>query len=235
MSEAPTEPGHQRPDAFWQEILDARAVAPPPWSSAFPAKLPGGRILFLPIRPLEGTDTAIASLILNQAAFSVQDALADILADALVKYAPDRVGGMPTLGLSLAQAVAQRLGHTRFVPHGTSRKFWYREELSVPLSSITSPDAQKRLYLDPRLTELLRGQNLALIDDAVSTGSSMAAGVELLLKIGVQPTVLGVAMLQTERWQSLSKVAPVVGALRSPLLKRVPGGWDIAGSREKQS
>ena len=34
---------------------------------------------------------------------------------------------------------------------GYSRKFWYDEELSAPVSSITSPGQVKRVYLDPRM------------------------------------------------------------------------------------
>ena len=71
--------------------------------------------------------------------------------------------------------VAAQLGHARYVPLGTSRKFWYREELSVPLSSITTPEQPKRLYVDPRMLPLLEGRRVALIDDVVSSGASMDA------------------------------------------------------------
>ena len=64
--------------------------------------------------------------------------------------------GLPTLGLALASAVARALGHERYVPLGTSRKFWYRDELSAPLSSVTTPDQKKTLYLDPRMTRARR-------------------------------------------------------------------------------
>lgn len=218
-----------QPHAFWQTILPADAAPPPPWTESYPARLPDGRILLLPIRPLAGTDTAIASLILNQAAFAVEEALADALAARLAPHAPDLVVGLPTLGLSLARAVAARLGHSRYVACGTSRKFWYDPALSVPLASITSPETEKRLYLDPRLLPLLQGRRLALIDDVISTGRSIAAGCALLAQAGHRPAVLGAAMLQTDRWRTaVPSDSPVAGVLTSPLLRRDGAGWSPA-------
>jgi adenine/guanine phosphoribosyltransferase-like PRPP-binding protein len=60
-------------------------------------------------------------------------------------YAPQAIIGVPTLGLPLANGVARRLGHPRMVALGTSRKFWYSDDLSEPLSSITSPARQDYL------------------------------------------------------------------------------------------
>lgn len=216
------------PHDFWQET-EAGPPPPPPYGPRFPARLPDGRVLWLPTRELAGTSNALASLILNQASFEVEDQLAGHLATALADYAPDVVVGLPTLGLSLARAVAIRLGHTRFVPLGTSRKFWYDDALSVPLKSITSPGGGKRLYLDPRMVPLLQGRRIALIDDAVSTGSSLVAGVQLLETQGLRPEVFGVAMLQTDRWRAaLEPVAPVCGVFRSPLLERREDGlWPV--------
>ena len=181
----------------------------------------------LPIRPLAQTSNAIASLILNQSSFQVEAALADVLAQRVATHAPDVVVGMPTLGLSLARLVAERLGHRRYVALGTSRKFWYDADLSVPMSSITSPGQAKRLYLDPRMLALLKGARVCLIDDVISSGTSMRAGLDLLAKAGIAPVVIGAAMLQTRRWESLIAAAgvPVVGAFETPLLGHTDAGW----------
>ncbi|SDW65584.1 Phosphoribosyl transferase domain-containing protein [Albimonas donghaensis] len=224
-------PAPMRPQDFWQAVEPAEAAAPAPWTDRFPARLPDGRVLHLPIRPLAGTGNAIASLILNQASFAVEAALADALAERLAPFRPDIVAGLPTLGLPLARAVAERLGHARYAPFGTSRKFWYDEGLSVPLSSITSPDATRRLYLDPRLLPLVEGARVALVDDVISSGTSISAGLGLLARIGVTPVAVGCAMLQTERWRPGLAEAfagppeAVVGAFRSPLLARDGEGW----------
>jgi len=140
--------------------------------------------------------------------------------------------GLPTLGLTLASGTAKKLGHGRYVPLGTSRKFWYREELSVPMSSITSPEQVKRLYLDPRMLPLIENRRVLLVDDVISSGRSIVAALKLLEALGIRPVAIGAAMLQTDAWREpVSAVYPraperVVGVLRTPRLKRLgTGGW----------
>ena len=147
------------------------------------------------------------------------------------RYA-SRTGRWPTLGLTLAAAVARDLGFARYVPLGTSRKFWYEEELSVPLSSITTPEQQKRLYVDPRMLPLIQGKRVALVDDVISSGTSIVSGLSLMRSLGIEPVVVGAAMLQSERWHDkLDQVGPewrsrVVGVFRTPLLSRAcEGAW----------
>ncbi len=201
------------------------------YATAFPVTLSDGRQLLLPIRPLPDGKHALASLIINQASFAVQAALAEQLANKLAGFRPEVIIGLPTLGLTLASAVAERLGHARYVPFGTSRKFWYEERLSVPLSSITTPAGGKRLYLDPRLMPLLEGRRVALIDDVISTGSSIVSGLELLAVAGLAPTVIGAAMLQSERWRDRESTAlahwqeRVVGVFETPILVRTTQGY----------
>lgn len=218
-----------QPYQFWQEVRPASSLdLDPPYADAYPATLPDGRLLLLPIRPLPDGQSALCSLIINQASFVVLDILADHLAARLSRHAPDVVVGLPTLGLTLAAAVATRLGHSRYVPLGTSRKFWYEPRLSVPMSSVTTHD-EKRLYLDPRLLPLLQGRRVALVDDVISTGRSITAGLELLALAGVEPVVIGAAMLQSERWREAPALARredrLTFVIRSPRLRRQNDGW----------
>ena len=219
-----------QPQDFWQNVEPPGAADIA--ADAYPATFADGRLLWLPIRPLPDGVHGLASLIVNQASFAVVEALAQDLATRLAALRVEIVVGLPTLGLTLASAVAARLGHTRYVPLGTSRKFWYREALSTPLTSITTPDQTKRLYIDPRLPPLLEGRRVALIDDVVSSGTSMAAGLRLLEACGVEPVAIGAAMLQTERWRAALDprwVARVHGVFATPLLvKRPDGEWDRA-------
>jgi len=220
-----------QPHDFWQTIYPAGTPDDDrPFSDAYPARLADGRRLLLPIRALADGRHGLASLIVNQASFEVLAALADDLAARLRPHAPDVVVGLPTLGLTLAAAVAERLGHSRYVPCGTSRKFWYVEELSVPMSSVTTHHV-KRLYVDPRMLPLLKGRRVALVDDVISSGTSIVAGLSLMAAVGVEPVAVGAAMLQTDRWRAaltdLSPVWPdrVVGSLATPLLERAGDGW----------
>lgn len=224
------------PHDFWQEIHPPGTFAEEKeFTSFYVAMLEDGRQLRLPIRVLADGDRALASLIVNQASFAVLDALAESLADRIRPLQIDIVAGLPTLGLTLAAAVAQKLGHQRYVPLGTSRKFWYREELSVALSSITTPTQQKRLYIDPRMLPLLQGRRVALIDDVISSGASIVAGLNLLTACGIEPAAIGAAMLQSERWRAtLASAGPqwaarIVGVFATPILEQnAAGRWQAA-------
>jgi adenine/guanine phosphoribosyltransferase-like PRPP-binding protein len=228
-----------RPHEFWQEVYPPASFGlQGRYKDRFPARLHDGCQILLPIRPLPDGKHALASIIINQASFAVQDAIAEGLAVELASFDPEIVVGLPTLGLTLASAVARRFGHARFVPLGTSRKFWYEEDLSVPLSSITSPGHRKRLYVDPRMLPLLRGARVALVDDVISSGVSMAAGIDLMTVCGIEPVVLGVAMLQTERWKSRLREAGEhwPGRLRAvfetPILAlQQDGAWAASSAR----
>lgn len=220
------------PHAFWQH-LDAPGTHPTAlgtvYRGAYPATLPDGRQLLLPIRDLPGGAGAVASLIVNQASFTVEDALADAMAAQWHDTAPDVVVGVPTLGLPMANALARRLEHDRMVPLGTSRKFWYEDALSEPISSITSPGKGKTIYLDPRMVPLLSGRKVLLVDDVVSTGTSLAAVLRLLAKAGIEPAGIAVAMEQGTRWhQTLPHAERLRGAIKSPLLNASGDGYVVA-------
>lgn len=219
------------PHEFWQELYQPGTFASGPVDGGlFAASLPDGRQLALPIRQLPDGQRALASLITNQASFGVQAALAEALAGRLAPYQPEIVVGLPTLGLTLASAVAQHLGHARYVPCGTSRKFWYDDRLSTPMSSVTT-SAERRLYLDPRMLPLLQGRRVALIDDVISTGTSITAGIALLSACGVEPVVIGAAMLQSDRWRERESEQlrdwqeRVVGVFETPILGRHSNEW----------
>lgn len=225
-----------QPHDYWQTIHPPGSFDPAgPHQDSYPAGLPDGGQMLLPIRSLADGRHGIASLIINQASFEVLDALAASLAERLAPFRPDVIVGLPTLGLTLASAVAQKLGHTRYVPFGTSRKFWYLDELSVPMSSITTPHQQKRLFADPRMLQLLKGRRVALVDDVMSSGASMVAGLNLLAGIDIEPVALAVAMLQTERWRSALSACgegwpeKTRSVIATPLLERDSEGlWRAA-------
>jgi adenine/guanine phosphoribosyltransferase-like PRPP-binding protein len=183
----------------------------------------------LPIRPMAADPTqAVASLLVNHASLQVVDTLAAMLGQRLAPHAPEMVIGLPTLGLALAPGVARALGHARYVPMGYSRKFWYDEALSAPVQSITSPTPGKRIYLDPNLRPLIEGRRLALVDDAISTGTTLRAAWDLIESLGGQVVACGVAMLQGRRWVDAlgaERAARVVGVFESPLLRAVDEGW----------
>ena len=211
----------------WQELYRNLTPGVQPDQQSFAVDL-GGQQILLPIRVLPEGDRAVVSLILNQASFRVLDLIADVLAERLAPLAPDVVVAVPTLGLPLAEAVARRLGHSRLVPLGYSRKFWYDEALSLPLSSITTPGGGKRLYVDPPMLPLLKNRRVLVVDDVLSSGASMRTVLALLDRAGIRPMAVGAAMLQGERWV---EAVPdrVIGAFATPILTRGCDGWQAMG------
>jgi adenine/guanine phosphoribosyltransferase-like PRPP-binding protein len=217
---------------YWQELtatIPARFPASPPYRFGYPVRLPCGRFLVLPLRRLPDGDRAVASLIANQVSNAVVSALADHMATRAHELDAEVVVGLPTLGLAFASLVAERLGQPRYVPLGYSRKFWYDDALSEPVSSITSPEAGKQLRLDPNLRSLIEGRRVVLIDDAISSGVTAVAAMRLLHKIGADVAGMVVAMKQTNRWETAVETLPTMLAIRAvygcPLFQRSDAGW----------
>ena len=219
---------------YWQEIVSADGLTvpvDPPYSRGYPARLPDGRYLVLPLRGVPGDpDRCVASLIANHASLDVVDALAGFMAERARAFQAEVVVGLPTLGLAFAPMVARGLGFTRYVPFGYSRKYWYDERLAVPVTSLTTPDAGKLLYVDPNLAGSLAGRRVLVVDDAVSTGQTMLSALELLARCGAEVAGIVVAMCQGQRWRERLVDAggapiPVACAFESPRMRRTPAGW----------
>jgi len=168
----------------------------------------------------------VAGLIANQASFQVIDRLTEWMAERARRFDVEMVVGLPTLGHVVAPGVARLLEHPNWVAAGFTRKLWYDEALSVPVASVTSPQAGRRLWLDPRVLPRLRGRRVLLVDDVMSTGRSMQAGLALLRVAGIVPVAVSVAMIQGDRWHADWDAAiPVSGAFATPVFRRGPDGW----------
>ncbi|MGI4955852.1 MAG: phosphoribosyltransferase, partial [Janthinobacterium lividum] len=177
-------------------------------------------------------DVAVAGLIVNQASFAVLDQLAAWLTPAAAALRPDVVIGLPTLGHVVGAGLARALGHSNWVAPSVTRKRWYDDRLSVPLSSITSPaggaNTGRRMWLDPRMLQRLAGRRVLLVDDVISTGQSALAGLALLRQAGIVPVGLAVAMIQTRRWTAIwPPELPVVAAFETPLFTCGPLCWTV--------
>jgi adenine/guanine phosphoribosyltransferase-like PRPP-binding protein len=213
-------------EGFWQSFSAAPPIAGPPYTTGFPVQVAKDKFLLLPIRQLPGgRDRAVASLILNQASFAVLDGIAEAMAACARAFRPEVIVGLPTLGLTVAPLVARHLGFTNYVALGYSRKFWYEDALSVSVSSITSPDQAKRLFLDPNLKPRLERRRALLIDDVVARGTTLSAAHRLLAALPVEIAGAVVAMAQTETWRSAIPNFDLKAVFESPLLERRGDGW----------
>jgi adenine/guanine phosphoribosyltransferase-like PRPP-binding protein len=208
---------------FWQTFAPPDDGDEGPFIDHFPAPMPDGSRLALPLR--DYGDIAVAGFIANQAAIGVAKRIGGWMAKAARDVGADVVVGMPTLGQVFAPLVAEALGHANWVAPGWSRKRWYDEALSVVASSSTAP-AERRLWIDPRIVHRLAGRRVLLVDDVISTGSSALAGVALLERAGVRPVALLLAMAQGDRWRPTWPAdIPVRAAFATPIFARAPGGW----------
>ncbi len=94
---------------YWQEILsadDPSGQRTAPYRYCFPARFPDGRILELPLRAVPNSDRAVASLIANQASFTVTETLISSMVSLAENMRPDLIVGLPTLGLAFAPGIA---------------------------------------------------------------------------------------------------------------------------------
>jgi adenine/guanine phosphoribosyltransferase-like PRPP-binding protein len=228
------EPTFDPTTKYWQSIVTAEELTvpqQPPYQRGYPAPLPDGRFLVLPLRPIPNDPNGcVASLIANHASMEVIESLSDIMAHRAREFNADVVVGLPTLGLAFAPLVAKRLGFTRYIPFGYSRKYWYRDDLAVPVQSLTTPDFSKLLFVDPNLVEEIRGRRVLVVDDAVSTGQTMVSALKLLKLCGAKIAGIAVAMRQSWRWREklvddMGAAIPLAYVFDSPRMVRQDDGW----------
>jgi adenine/guanine phosphoribosyltransferase-like PRPP-binding protein len=213
-------------EGFWQTFSDTPEVDGPPYTTRYAVQVAKDKFLSLPIRELPGgQNRAVASLIANQASFAVLDGLSEAMAECARSFHPDVIVGLPTLGLAVAPLVARHLGFSNYVALGYSRKFWYDDKLSVSVSSITTPDQNKRLFLDPNLITRLQGRRVLLLDDVVARGTTLSAAQRLFAPISVNLVGAIAAMAQTNAWLKTLRDLELKVVFTSPLFERRSDGW----------
>lgn len=219
--------------SYQVKLIPAAQMPPqaPPYQDTYTVKLIDGSGLELPLQPFPNGQGAIALLMSNQTSFAVEEAIAPMLTKLAKTFEPEAIAGIPTLGLDYARLVARQLGFPHYVALGNSRKFWYDQALSIPVVSVTSPDAQKSLYLDPALVERVAGQRTLVVDDVINTGTTAVAAIRLLEQAGANVVGLVVVLTEGYQWQDcLGSLASdwtqkVRGLGHIPLFERVEEGW----------
>lgn len=86
-------------------------------------------------------------------------------------------------GIQLAHEIARNLDKESFIVARKSVKAYMNNPISVEVNSITTANTQK-LYLDLKDAEKIKGKRVALVDDVISTGQSIAALEALVEKAG---------------------------------------------------
>lgn len=137
------------------------------------------------------------------------------------------VVGTATLGIPVAIEVSRALGLDRYVIVQKSPKIHLADALSETITAITSKGSQK-LLLDRAAVPLLAGRRALVVDDVVSTGSSLAGTLRLVRAAGAD--VVGLGAVLTEGWawrETLGADAGLLTALgHIPQFRRGVDGWE---------
>ena len=86
-------------------------------------------------------------------------------------------------GIALAYEISRRLNMPEFIVVRKSIKPYVRSFLHDSVRSITTEDEQE-LFLDEADAEKLKGKKVAIVDDVISKGASLAAAERLVRKAG---------------------------------------------------
>ncbi|GAB0113380.1 phosphoribosyltransferase family protein [Acidisoma sp. C75] len=159
----------------------------------------GGVETRLPIVALNDS-LAIALLMVIDEGVAFTARAGAALAEIARPLAPDIVVGAATLGIPVAIEVSRALGRDRYVILQKSPKIHLADALRESVTSVTSHGVQS-LLLDRRAVPLLAGRRVFVVDDVVSTGSSLAAMLRLLRRAGAEIAGIGVVLTEGHAWR----------------------------------
>jgi adenine/guanine phosphoribosyltransferase-like PRPP-binding protein len=114
---------------------------------------------------------------------------------------PDIVVGAATLGIPVVIEVSRALGLDQYVIAQKSPKIHLGDALVQEVQSVTTA-AKQRLMLDRRAVPLLAGRRVAVVDDVVATGSSLAATFRLARSAGADIVGAGVILTEGHEWKN---------------------------------
>ncbi len=103
----------------------------------------------------------------------------------LLKIAPahDVIITAESKGIPLAHEMARQAGEHRYLLARKATKLYMKNVFGVEVDSITT-DHRQHLYLDGADAEYMRGKNVLIVDDVISTGESLKALEKLVTEAG---------------------------------------------------
>jgi adenine/guanine phosphoribosyltransferase-like PRPP-binding protein len=158
-----------------------------------------GEPVTLPIVPIN-QKLAISLLMVIDMGVTFGERIGEALADHLRPLKPDIIVGAATLGIPVVIEVSRALGLDQYVIAQKSPKIHLADALVQELESVTSAGKQ-RLMLDRRSVPLLAGRRVAVVDDVVATGSSLAATFALARAAGAEIVGAGVILTEGHDWR----------------------------------
>jgi adenine/guanine phosphoribosyltransferase-like PRPP-binding protein len=189
----------------------------------YPTRI-GSQSVDLPLVPVSD-DCTIALLICVDLGVHFAEVAGGELAELLAPARPELVVSVATMGIPLAIEVSRALGLDDYLILHKTPKIHLGESLAEPVRSITTDHAQM-LRMDPDRVEVVRGRRVAVVDDVLSTGASMAAALSLVRRVGGDPVAIGVLMTEGQAWRETlgSDRARVVSLGSVPLFRPDPPG-----------
>jgi adenine/guanine phosphoribosyltransferase-like PRPP-binding protein len=185
----------------------------------------GSQHVELPLIPLSDT-FAIALLMTIDHGLRFLSTSGAELAALVADTAPDIVAAPATLGIPVALEVTRALGLDDFLVLQKTPKVHMDDAYAEALTSITT-DRPQTLLLDRARAHAVAGRRVVLVDDVVSTGSSIAAALRLLRVAGADVVAVGALLTEGSGWKAaLGADAGLVRTLGSiPVFDAADGGW----------
>ena len=87
-------------------------------------------------------------------------------------------------GLQLTHCVARELGHKLYAVARKSKKLYMQDGIEVVIESSITMGKEQKLYLSKHDADLLKGKNVGIVDDVISTGASLEGIEKLVEKAG---------------------------------------------------
>jgi adenine phosphoribosyltransferase len=186
----------------------------------------GSQEIELPIVAIS-EDAAIALLMTIDRGIGFMSRAGVDLAAQLRPFEPEIVASAATLGIPVAIETTRALDLDDYLILQKTRKIHLADALAEPLSSITT-DGTQRLMLDRARVAAVAGRRVALVDDVIATGGSIAASLRLLRAAGAEVVAIGALLVENAGWRSVlgadAELVQTLGAIPG-FRPDGAGGW----------
>jgi adenine phosphoribosyltransferase len=150
------------------------------------------------------------------------------LAERLAPHEPDIIATNATCGIPVAIEVSRALGLDDYLVLQKTKKIHLADAFTRPLRSITT-DTTQELRLDRARQHLVEGKRVVIVDDVISTGTSLHAAAGLVRAAGGELAAIGVLLAEGSDWVDLlgPEDAQLVESLGTiPVFRRRDSGWE---------
>ncbi|UDY35483.1 phosphoribosyltransferase family protein [Dermatobacter hominis] len=173
-------------------------------------------------------DIGIALFITFDNGVGLLEKAGEELAERLAPHRPDIIATNATCGIPVAIEVSRALGLDDYLVLQKTKKVHLADALTRPLRSITT-DTTQELRLDRARQHLVEGRRVVIVDDVISTGTSLHAAAGLVRAAGGELAAIGVLLAEGADWRDL--LGPADAALVEslgtiPVFRRSDAGWE---------